>query len=224
MLLDESGIYRYNQLNREISPKESCNVNSICCAWEIRNQTEDCWDNIKSLYPNYKSVADKFMFFMRNESIIRELYNFYYPYDYKKWIEDKTKDSTFYSDNSTPPNEILKMLSVGFNIFMNKSNSEIYVPYTSCELIDMKTIFNYISLGIPLVSSFNCNGYGHIMTIMGSSSEGLYVYDSYGMKYFENHKRHDTNKKAILIPTQEFKSIAKGVDNRVRCVIFDRGL
>ena len=219
MNLDPNGIFKYNQLKRVISPKWSCNVNSICCAYEIRNQSDKCWDFCKNYHTEYTSPADKFMYFLRHESMILEIYKFINPKEYNKWIKDETKDKDLYSDNSIPQNEVLKILCIGFNLFVNMSNGDNYISVCELKELSMKEIYDYIIHDrIPLVASFDLNHYGHIMTICGGDTNHIFVEDSYGMSYLKEHKEDGKSK---IIPITEFKHICKPMDvDKKLCIIF----
>lgn len=213
-LLDETGTFKYNQLKGVISPAVSCNVNSVASAYEIKCKTDKCWGSISNYHKELSRGPDKFLYFMRREPCILEYYKLFSPADFNKWNTDKTRDKDLYSDNSIPANEFLKLLALGFNMFMNLYSGDRYDTYCrSMEMDSYDTIIKTLDTGSPMIASFDLNGFGHIMTIMGYSTdkgnEGIYVYDSYGMKYLTNHKRHDKNKNAIFIPKAEFIKICK---------------
>jgi hypothetical protein len=219
MDLDEKGIYKYNQRKRVISPNYVCFPNSICSAWEIVNQSENCWDNVLNYHTEFKSVADKLTYFLRFEPVMQEIYKFYFPTEYKKWMEDKTKDEWLYSDNSYPPNEIFKVMCIGFNLFlsMNKGDDFKAVCYTkSMNLDDMK---KEIDKRKPVVTSFKLGNIGgHLMTVKGYTNNQVYVYDTYGCTYLKDFKEKGNAK---ILSYKEFKELAKPTDLENKfCICF----
>lgn len=212
--LDKEGKYYYNQLKGIISPKESCNVNSMCAAFEILKQDDKCW-NI-----NYKKdltrIPDKLIYFLRNEPLVRELYKKIDLTCYDKWINDKTKNKDLYSDNSIPPNEYLKVLTIGFNLFMNMAGDS-YTNY--CEMVSLSEdeMKKELEKKHPMVCSFTLNNYGHIMTVIGYNEKGFLVYDSYGMPFLKEHEKIG---KATVIPFPQFKEICKIKNSKKLCILF----
>ena len=215
--LDPNGEFRYNQLKGEISPKESCNVNSMCCAYECKYGS--VWpSNVKNYMTAYNRIPDKLIYFLRFETVIRELYKCIAPAAYSDWIKDKTRNNVLYSDNSIPPNEVMKVLCIGFNLFMNNNNGDIYTNYCELKELTVGEIKKCLDNKQPIVSSFNLNGYGHIMTVVGYNETGFIVNDSYGMSYLKNHK--DIGK-AKEIPFKEFEKINKPTNsNKKLCIVF----
>lgn len=214
MNLDPNGEFKYNQLKGIISPKVSCNVNSVCCAYECKNKEWPIY--IKNYHKELPRVPDKLIYFLRNEPMIKEMYKFIYPELYNKWIKDKTKDKDLYSDNSIPPNEIIKILCIGFNIFMNMNQLDTYKNYCAVEFLTIDEIKKNIEKGNPIVSSFNLNGYGHIMTTIGFDKKNMYVEDSYGMSYLKNHQDIGSAK---IISEAEYKKICKPINEEKKLVI-----
>lgn len=212
MNLDPNGEFKYNQLKGVISPKVSCNVNALCCGFEASGNK---WPTT-NYHNELPRTPDKLIYFLRHEPIILETYKFLYPTEYNKWVNDKTKDADLYSDNSIPPNEILKLLCIGFNLFLNLYNGDEYINYCSLKRMSLDEIKKSINNGKAIVSSFNLNGFGHIMTTVGYDNEGFLVEDSYGMSYLKNHK---DVVKAKLIPFAEYKKISKPVDLDKKLVI-----
>ena len=214
--LDKEGKYFYNQLKGVISPKVACNVNAVCCAFETAQQSTDCWDSIKNYKPEYTRAPDKFIYYLRNDNLIRELYKSVNKDYYNNWINDKSKDKFLYSDNSYPPNEIIKVLAIGFNLFMNRSG-DLYKNYCEVSLLTEDEIKDKLNNKHPIVASFNLNNYGHIMTIIGYNDKGFLVHDSYGMSYLKEHERIG---KAVVIPYSQFKEICKPKNTKKLCICF----
>lgn len=217
--LDEKGIYKYNQKKRVISPNYVCFPNSMCSAWEIVNQSEDCWNNVLNYQKDYKSVADKFTYFLRFEPIMREVYKFYFPTEYKTWIDDNTKDQWLYSDNSYPPNEIFKVICIGFNLFLNMNCGDMYDEKCYIKYLTIDEMKKEIDKGKPIVSSFKLgNIQGHLMTIKGYDSKNFFIYDSYGCSYLQKFKDKGNAK---MIPFTEFKKLCKPLnEDKKMCVCF----
>lgn len=210
MNLDPNGVCKYNQLKGAISPEVSCNVNAICCGFEASGNK---WPTT-NYHNEFTRVPDKLIYFLRHEPMILEMYKFMYATDYNKWMKDRKKDKDLYSDNSIPPNEVLKLLCIGFNLFLNLYNGDEYTNYCSLKRMNLDEIKKSIDNGKAVVSSFNLNGFGHIMTTVGYNAEGFLVEDSYGMNYLKNHKDIAAAK---LIPFDEYKKISKptGLDNKL---------
>ena len=217
--LDEKGIYKYNQRKRVISPNYVCFPNSLCSAWEIVNQSENCWNNVLNYQKDYKSVADKFTYFLRFEPIMREVYKFYFPTEYKTWIDDKTKDQWLYSDNSYPPNEVFKVICIGFNLFLNMNRGDMYDEKCYIKYLTIDEMKKEIDKGKPIVSSFKLGDiHGHLMTIKGYDSKNFFVYDSYGCSYLEKFKSRGNAK---IIPFTEFEDLCKPLnEDKKMCVCF----
>lgn len=219
MDLDEKGIYKYNQRKREISPNYVCFPNNMCQAWEILNQSENCWNNVLNYHIEFKSVADKLTYFLRFEPIMQEVYKFYFPIEYKKWAEDKTKDEWLYSDNSYPPNEIFKVMCIGFNLFLSMNKGDDFKPICYTKTMNLYDIKKEIANGKPVVSSFKLgNISGHLMTVKGYTNNQVYVYDTYGCSYLEKAKNKGNAK---ILSYKEFKELAKPTDSENKfCICF----
>ena len=219
MDLDEKGIYKYNQKKRVISPNYVCFPNNLCQSWEIVNQTEDCWNNVLKYHTEFKSVADKFTYFMRFEPMIREVYKFYFPNDYKKWIEDNTKDEWLYSDNSYPPNEIFKVITIGFNLFINMNRGDMYDEKCYIKNLTIDDIKKELNKKKPVVASFKLGSIsGHLMTIKGYEKNNFLVYDTYGCSYLQKFKDKGNAK---IIPFDDFKKLCKPLNKDEKmCVCF----
>lgn len=219
MDLDEKGIYKYNQRKREISPNYVCFPNNMCQAWEILNQSENCWNNVLNYHTEFKSVADKLTYFMRFEPMMQEIYKFYFPTEYKKWMEDKTKDEWLYSDNSYPPNEIFKIMSIGFNLFLSMNKGDDFKPICYTKSMNLYDIKKEIANGKPVVTSFKLgNISGHLMTIKGYDENNIYVYDTYGCSFLNNYLSKNNTK---LIPFSKFESLCKPLnENEKFCICF----
>ena len=218
--LDEKGIYKYNQRKRVISPNYVCFPNSLCSAWEIVNQSENCWNNVLNYQKDYKSVADKFTYFLRFEPIIREVYKFYFPTEYKTWIDDKTKDQWLYSGKSYPPNEIFKVICIGFNLFLNMNRGDMYDEKCYIKNLTIDEMKKEIDKGKPIVSSFKLGDIqGHLMVIKGYDSKNFFIYDSYGCSYLEKFKSRGNAK---IISFTEFKKLCKPLnEDKKMCVCFN---
>lgn len=221
MDLDEKGIFKYNQRKRIISPNYVCFPNNMCQAWEIVNQKEDCWNNVLNYHTEFKSVADKFTYFMRFEPMMQEIYKFYFPNDYAKWKNDKTKDEWLYSNNSYPPNEIFKIMCIGFNLFINMNNGDSYVDRCYIRNMTIDLIKKEVSEGKPIVASFKLGDIqGHIMTIKGYDKSNFLIYDTYGCSYLEKFKNQGNAK---IIPFTEFKKICKPLKESEKfCICFKK--
>ena len=219
MDLDEEGIYKYNQRKREISPNYVCFPTNIVQSWEILNQSEDCWSNVLNYHTEFKSVVDKFTYFLRFEPMMREIYKFYFPTEYKKWMDDKTKDEWLYSNNSYPPNEIFKIVCVGFNLFMSMNKGDNFKPICYTKNMNLSEIKKEIANGKPVVASFKLgNISGHLMTVKGYDKNNFYVYDTYGCSYLKDFK---SKGKAKILSYKEFEELAKPTDSENKfCICF----
>ena len=219
MDLDEEGIYKYNQRKREISPNYVCFPTNIVQSWEILNQSEDCWSNVLNYHTEFKSVVDKFTYFLRFEPMMQEIYKFYFPTEYKKWMDDKTKDEWLYSNNSYPPNEIFKIVCVGFNLFMSMNKGDNFKPICYTKNMNLSEIKKEIANGKPVVASFKLgNISGHLMTVKGYDEDNFYVYDTYGCSYLKDFKSKD---KAKILSYKEFEELAKPTDSENKfCICF----
>ena len=220
MDLDEKGIYKYNQRKREISPNYVCFPNNMTQAWEILNQSENCWDNVLNYHTEFKSVADKLTYFMRFEPMMQEIYKFYFPTEYNKWMEDKTKDKWLYSDNSYPPNEIFKIICIGFNLFLSMNKGDDFKAVCYTKSMNLDEIKKEIDNGKPVVTSFKLgNISGHLMTVKGYDENNFYVYDTYGCSYLEKFKSNGNSK---LIPFDKFNELCKPLNSKEKiCVCFN---
>ena len=218
--LDEKGIYKYNQRKRVISPNYVCFPNSLCSAWEIVNQSENCWNNVLNYHTEFKSVADKLTYFMRFESMMKEVYKFYFPTEYNKWIKDKKKDEWLYSEKSYPPNEIFKVMTIGFNLFLNMNRGDFYNNYCYIKNLTTDEIKKQIDIGKPIVASFKLGTIsGHLMVIKGYTDNEFIVYDSYGCSYLE---KFESRGNAKLIPFDKFNELCKPLNgNEKMCVCFN---
>lgn len=218
--LDEKGIYKYNQKKRVISPNYACFPNNLAQAWEIVNQSENCWSNVLNYHTEYKSVADKLTYFMRFEPMMQEVYKFYFPTEYKNWINDKTKDEWLYSDNSYPPNEIFKVMCVGFNLFINMNHGDFYDEKCYIKNLTMNEMKKDIDKGKPIVTSFKLGSIqGHLMTVKGYDEENFIVYDTFGCLYLQDFKSKGNAK---LIPFDEFKKLCKPLnEDKKMCMCFN---
>ena len=219
MDLDEEGIYKYNQRKREISPNYVCFPTNIVQSWEILNQSEDCWSNVLNYHTEFKSVVDKFTYFLRFEPMMQEIYKFYFPTEYKKWMDDKTKDEWLYSNNSYPPNEIFKIVCVGFNLFMSMNKGDDFKPICYTKNMNLSEIKKEIANGKPVVASFKLgNISGHLMTVKGYDEDNFYVYDTYGCSFLNNYLSKNNTK---LIPFSKFESLCKPLnENKKLCICF----
>lgn len=217
--LDEKGIFKYNQKKRTISPNYVCFPNSLCSSWEIVNQSENCWNNVLNYHSEFKSVADKLTYFMRFEPMMKEVYKFYFPTEYKNWNKDKNKDEWLYSDKSYPPNEIFKIACVGFNLFLNMNRGDFYNDYCYIKNLTTDDIKKQIDIGKPIVTSFKLgNIQGHLMTIKGYDDKNFIVYDTYGCSYLQDFKNKGNAK---LIPFTKFIELCKPLnETKKMCVCF----
>ena len=219
MDLDEKGIYKYNQRKRVISPNYVCFSNNMTQAWEILNQSENCWNNVLNYHTEFKSVADKLTYFLRFEPMMQEVYKFYFPTEYKKWMEDKTKDEWLYSDNSYPPNEIFKIMCIGFNLFLSMNKGDDFKAVCYTKSMNLNEIKKEIDNGKPVVASFKLGNIGgHLMTVKGYDRSNFYVYDTYGCSYLEKFKSKGNAK---ILSYKEFKELAKPTDLENKfCICF----
>ena len=219
MDLDEEGIYKYNQRKREISPSYVCFPNSLCSAWEILNQSENCWNNVLNYHTEFKSVADKLTYFMRFEPMMQEIYKFYFPTLYNEWMNDPKKDKFLYSDDSYPPNEIFKIVCVGFNLFMSMNKGDDFKPICYTKNMNLSEIKKEIANGKPVVTSFKLgNISGHLMTVKGYDKNNFYVYDTYGCAYLKDFKSKGNAK---ILSYKDFKELAKPTDSENKfCICF----
>lgn len=219
MDLDEEGIYKYNQRKREISPNYVCFPTNIVQSWEILNQSEDCWSNVLNYHTEFKSVVDKFTYFLRFEPMMQEIYKFYFPTLYNEWINDPKKDEFLYSDDSYPPNEVFKIVCVGFNLFLSMNKGDDFKPICYTKNMNLSEIKKEIANRKPVVTSFKLgNISGHLMTVKGYDKNNFYVYDTYGCSYLKDFKEKD---KAKILSYKEFKELAKPTDSENKfCICF----
>ena len=219
MDLDEKGIYKYNQRKRVISPSYICFPTNMIQSWEILNQSEDCWNNVLNYHTEFKDIVDKFTYFLRFEPMMQEIYKFYFPTLYNEWINDPKKDEFLYSDDSYPPNEIFKIVCVGFNLFMSMNKGDDFKPICYTKNMNLSEIKKEITNGKPVVSSFKLgNISGHLMTVKGYDKNNFYVYDTYGCSYLKDFKEKD---KAKILSYKEFKELAKPIDSENKfCICF----
>ena len=220
MDLDEKGIYKYNQKKREISPEYVCFPNNMTQAWEIVNQSENCWVNVLNYHTEFKSVADKLTYFLRFEPMMQEIYKFYFPTEYEKWKNDKTKDKWLYSDNSYPPNEVFKVMCIGFNLFLSMNKGDDFKAVCYTKNMNLSEIKKEIDNGKPVITSFKLgNISGHLMTIKGYDEDNFYVYDTYGCSFLNNYLSKNNTK---LIPFSKFESLCKPLnEDKKMCVCFN---
>jgi hypothetical protein len=159
------------------------------------------------------------MYFCRFETSIREIYKLYYPIEYNNWINDKNKDEFMYSDNSYPPNEIFKVITVAFNLFINMNKIDEYKNIVYIDNLITNDIISMLDKGKPVVSSFKLDSLGHIMCIKGYNPMGFLIYDTYGCKYMDKFQIINNSK---LVPYSEFNQICKPIDNRLKkCICFE---
>lgn len=219
MDLDEKGIYKYNQRKRVISPSYVCFPTNMIQSWEILNQSEDCWSNVLNYHTEFKSVVDKFTYFLRFEPMMQEIYKFYFPTEYKKWMEDKTKDKWLYSSDSYPPNEVFKVICIGFNLFLSMNKGDDFKPICYTKNMNLSEIKKEIANEKPVVTSFKLgNISGHLMTVKGYDENNFYVYDTYGCSYLKDFKEKN---KAKILSYKEFKELAKPTDSENKfCICF----
>lgn len=219
MDLDEKGIFKYNQRKREISPNYVCFPTNIVQSWEILNQSEDCWNNVLNYHTEFKDIVDKFTYFLRFEPMMQEIYKFYFPTLYNEWINDPKKDEFLYSDDSYPPNEIFKIVCVGFNLFMSMNKGDDFKPICYTKNMNLSEIKKEITNGKPVVTSFKLgNISGHLMTVKGYDGNNFYVYDTYGCAYLKDFKEKN---KAKILSYKEFKELAKPTDSENKfCICF----
>ena len=144
---------------------------------------------------------------------------FYFPTEYKTWINDKTKDKWLYSDKSYPPNEIFKVVCIGFNLFINMNKGDDYSEKCYIKNLTINDIKKEINKGKPIVASFKLGDIqGHLMTIKGYDSKNFIVYDTYGCSYLQNFKDKGNAK---LIPFTEFKKLCKPLnEDKKMCICF----
>ena len=219
MDLDEKGIYKYNQRKREISPNYVCFPTNIVQSWEILNQSEDCWNNVLNYHTEFKGVVDKFTYFLRFEPMMQEIYKFYFPTLYNEWMNDPKKDKFLYSDDSYPPNEIFKIVCVGFNLFMSMNKGDDFKPICYTKNMNLSEIKKEIANRKPVVTSFKLgNISGHLMTVKGYDKNNFYVYDTYGCSYLKDFKEKG---KAKILSYKDFKELAKPTDSGNKfCICF----
>ena len=219
MDLDEKGVYKYNQRKGIISPLYTCFPNNLCQAWEILNQSEDCWKNVLNYHTEYKRIPDKLTWFMRFEPMMNEVYKFYFPKEYNDWKNDKTKDEWLYSDNSYPPNEIFKVICIGFNLFLSMNKGDDFKAVCYTKSMNLNEIKKEIANGKPVVTSFKLGSIqGHLMTVKGYDKSNFYVYDTYGCSYLEKAKSKGNAK---ILTNKQFKELAKPIDSENKfCICF----
>ena len=219
MDLDEEGIYKYNQRKRVISPSYVCFPTNMIQSWEILNQSEDCWSNVLNYHTEFKSVVDKFTYFLRFEPMMQEIYKFYFPTLYNEWMNDPKKDEFLYSDDSYPPNEIYKVICIGFSLFLSMNKGDDFKSICYTKSMNLSEIKKEITNGKPVVTSFKLgNISGHIMTIKGYDEDNFYVYDTYGCAYLKDFKSKGNAK---ILSYKDFKELAKPTDSENKfCICF----
>ena len=219
MDLDEKGICKYNQKKRVISPNYVCFPTNMIQSWEILNQSEDCWNNVLNYHTEFKDIVDKFTYFLRFEPMMQEIYKFYFPTLYNEWMNDPKKDEFLYSDDSYPPNEIYKVICIGFSLFLSMNKGDDFKPICYTKSMNLSEIKKEITNGKPVVTSFKLgNISGHIMTIKGYDEDNFYVYDTYGCAYLKDFKSKGNAK---ILSYKEFEELAKPTDSENKfCICF----
>ena len=219
MDLDEKGICKYNQKKRVISPNYVCFPTNIIQSWEILNQSEDCWNNVLNYHTEFKDIVDKFTYFLRFEPMMQEIYKFYFPTLYNEWMNDPKKDEFLYSDDSYPPNEIYKVICIGFSLFLSMNKGDDFKSICYTKSMNLSEIKKEITNGKPVVTSFKLgNISGHIMTIKGYDEDNFYVYDTYGCAYLKDFKSKGNAK---ILSYKDFKELAKPTDSENKfCICF----
>ena len=219
MDLDEKGICKYNQKKRVISPNYVCFPTNMIQSWEIINQSEDCWNNVLNYHTEFKDIVDKFTYFLRFEPMMQEIYKFYFPTLYNEWMNDPKKDEFLYSDDSYPPNEIYKVICIGFSLFLSMNKGDDFKPICYTKSMNLSKIKKEITNGKPVVTSFKLgNISGHIMTIKGYDEDNFYVYDTYGCAYLKDFKSKGNAK---ILSYKEFEELAKPTDSENKfCICF----
>ena len=219
MDLDEKGICKYNQKKRVISPNYVCFPTNMIQSWEILNQSEDCWNNVLNYHTEFKDIVDKFTYFLRFEPMMQEIYKFYFPTLYNEWMNDPKKDEFLYSDDSYPPNEIYKVICIGFSLFLSMNKGDDFKPICYTKSMNLSEIKKEITNGKPVVTSFKLgNISGHIMTIKGYDDDNFYVYDTYGCAYLKDFKSKGNAK---ILSYKEFEELAKPTDSENKfCICF----
>ena len=211
MDLDEKGICKYNQKKRVISPNYVCFPTNIIQSWEILNQSEDCWNNVLNYHTEFKDIVDKFTYFLRFEPMMQEIYKFYFPTLYNEWMNDPKKDEFLYSDDSYPPNEIYKVICIGFSLFLSMNKGDDFKSICYTKSMNLSEIKKEITNGKPVLTSFKLgNISGHIMTIKGYDEDNFYVYDTYGCAYLKDFKSKGNAK---ILSYKDFKELAKRTDS-----------
>ena len=219
MDLDEKGICKYNQKKRVISPNYVCFPTNIIQSWEILNQSEDCWNNVLNYHTEFKDIVDKFTYFLRFEPMMQEIYKFYFPTLYNEWMNDPKKDEFLYSDDSYPPNEIYKVICIGFSLFLSMNKGDDFKSICYTKSMNLSEIKKEITNGKPVLTSFKLgNISGHIMTIKGYDEDNFYVYDTYGCAYLKDFKSKGNAK---ILSYKDFKELAKPTDSENKfCICF----
>ena len=188
-------------------------------SWEIINQSEDCWNNVLNYHTEFKDIVDKFTYFLRFEPMMQEIYKFYFPTLYNEWMNDPKKDEFLYSDDSYPPNEIYKVICIGFSLFLSMNKGDDFKPICYTKSMNLSEIKKEITNGKPVVTSFKLgNISGHIMTIKGYDEDNFYVYDTYGCAYLKDFKSKGNAK---ILSYKEFEELAKPTDSENKfCICF----
>ena len=218
MDLDKNGIFKYNQRKGIISPSYTCFPNNICQAWEILNNSENCWKNVSGYHLVFNRIPDKLTYFMRFEPMMQNIYKFYFPNEFKIWHNDSTRDQWLYSNNSYPPNELFKLMCLGFNMFINMNNGDDFKPKCTTKSLTIDEIIAEIQNGKPVVASFKLGELSHIMTIKGYENDKLIVYDTYDCSFL---KDYDTLNYGKVIKFQDFIKLCKPVNNEKKfCICF----
>ena len=213
--LDPEGKHKWSQNKNVIDPKYTCFPTALITALEVVTDNDNYFDYLET-YSEYDRVIDKLTYFMRNEPSCLELYKLYKPNEFKAWDEDKTKTKTKYSDKSYPPNEIWKVAIACFNLFLSLNKGDDFTPHAKISNLNFEEMKAEIDKGNSLVVSVKTPTImGHMITVIGYSDKEFIVYDSYGLKDFQNYPAKNN---ATYIPFEDFKKYCKPVNSTTKMV------
>lgn len=200
MILDKVGAFKYNQRNNEIDGENVCGPTNCVQAYAVTNYSET--------FPKgaYNQPEDNFTKFMRDRFMA--LLGSQYGIDTSK----------------IPANEYLKLLTIGFNLWMSKLQGDYFYPVCVSRDFTVDELEQFILKGEAVVCSIaDGKVTGHFVTVVGVDNDNFYVYDTYGdnisiLKSFEKVG------KANKVPKDKLWSMMKCHDSeRKYGIVFLKG-
>lgn len=181
MILDKIGQFKYNQRNNAVDGENTCGPTNCVQAYAVTNYTET--------FPKgrYVQPEDNFTEFMRSywSSVLGKVYGIN--------VTDEV-----------PANEYLKLLTIGFNLWMSKLQGDFFYPVCVSREFNMDELEQFILKGEAVVCSISAGAVkGHFITVVGVDDDNFYVYDTYGdnisiLKNFEKVGKANKVPKALL--------------------------